>query len=517
MRLRTGLAVVLALCVAAAVFAASQAEKATAAGPVKITWAGLPLLTKGGAIYPKVEEAITQELNKALGIELVPVKADPEKRQEMSLLFAAGEIPDHVMANTNNMIAWYDEGLFRQIPDAMVQKHAPTYYKDYLTGIIGGYAKELPSYDPKTGNWKSLPNGIKELEALMVVRTDWLEKVGAKMPTTTAEYEQVARLFTEADPDGNGKKDTYGLGTGTGYWETGLNFLMASFGYEHASVPVMGSDGKVTFRNLTEGYKDFLKYMAGLYTKGYMYPDVTLPDRISIGSLFADGKIGTVQDTWTWVLPKYRQGSWFDMTFEKNPKAKFDYVPPLTAPGYTPTWEERAAVWRYHCIGKDVSDAKLAKILEMIDIQLREKFYHNLIWSGVEGKHFKFDEQGMRQFIGEYTSVERQGELGSKFYLTNIKYGWMLGASFGKAAETQAALQKNWKSVQPVLGFGAVLDTQKKVGADVNRVFSEYTWKAITGKANFTSDWDAYVKAWLAGGGQQMIDEANKIYQARKK
>jgi len=203
--------------------------------------------------------------------------------------------------------------------------------------------------------------------------------------------------------------------------------------------------------------------------------------------------------------------------FEKNPKAKFDYVPPLTAPGYTPTWEERAAVWRYHCVGKDVSDAKLAKILEVIDIQLREKFYHNLIWSGVEGKHFEFDAQGMRQFIGEYKSVERQGELGSKFYLTNIKYGWMLGPRSARPRRPRRPCRRTGSPFRRFLGFGWVLDSQKKVGADVNRVFEEYTWRAITGKANFTTDWDAYVKAWLAGGGQQMIDEANQKYQALKK
>ena len=520
MRSKTGAPVAVVLVLAAAMagelFAGAQPERSATGGPIKITWAGLPLKTKGGVVYPLVEEAITQELDKALGIKLEPVKVDPEAREQISLLFAAGEIPDHVLSNKNNMIQWNDEGLFRQIPDDMVKKYAPTYYKDYLTGIVGSYAKQLPSYDSKTGNWIGLPNGIKELEALMVVRTDWLEKVGAKMPTTAAEFENVARLFTEADPDGNGKKDTYGLGTGTGYWTTGLNFLLASFGYEHPNVPVMGKDGKITFQNLTEGYKDFLKFVAGLYAKGYLYPDVTLPDRVSIGSLFSDGIIGTVVDTWTWVLPKYRQGSWFDLAFEKNPKATFQYAPPLTAPGYTPTWEERAAVWRYHCVGKDVSDEKLIKILQVIDLQLKEKYYHNLIWSGIEGTHFQFDAQGMRQFIGDYTSAEKQGELGSKFYLTNIKYGWMLGASFGKAAETQADLQISWKSVKPVLGFEWVLDSQMKVGADVNRVFEEYTWKALTGKANFAGDWDTYVKAWLGGGGREMIDEANRKYQAMK-
>ncbi|MFR6331699.1 MAG: extracellular solute-binding protein [Eisenbergiella sp.] len=46
---------------------------------------------------------------------------------------------------------------------------------------------------------------------VMIIRQDWLDKLGLKAPTTLDEFEEVIRAFTEQDPDGNGKKDTYGL------------------------------------------------------------------------------------------------------------------------------------------------------------------------------------------------------------------------------------------------------------------------------------------------------------------
>lgn len=44
------------------------------------------------------------------------------------------------------------------------------------------------------------------------VRKDWLDKLGLKAPTTLEEFFEVARAFTERDPDGNGRNDTFGFG-----------------------------------------------------------------------------------------------------------------------------------------------------------------------------------------------------------------------------------------------------------------------------------------------------------------
>lgn len=44
------------------------------------------------------------------------------------------------------------------------------------------------------------------------VRKDWLDKLGLKAPTTLGEFFEVARAFTERDPDGNGRNDTFGFG-----------------------------------------------------------------------------------------------------------------------------------------------------------------------------------------------------------------------------------------------------------------------------------------------------------------
>jgi ABC-type glycerol-3-phosphate transport system substrate-binding protein len=43
------------------------------------------------------------------------------------------------------------------------------------------------------------------------VRKSWLDKVGEKFPATWADVQRVAVKFRDADPDGNGRADTFGM------------------------------------------------------------------------------------------------------------------------------------------------------------------------------------------------------------------------------------------------------------------------------------------------------------------
>jgi multiple sugar transport system substrate-binding protein len=65
---------------------------------------------------------------------------------------------------------------------------------------------------------------------VLLVRKDWLDKLGLQPPKTWDDLATVAKAFTTQDPDGNGKADTYGLavpgstarGYTSWYWSTFL-------------------------------------------------------------------------------------------------------------------------------------------------------------------------------------------------------------------------------------------------------------------------------------------------------
>lgn len=45
----------------------------------------------------------------------------------------------------------------------------------------------------------------------IVIRKDWLDNLGLSIPETPEELLEICRAFTEDDPDGNGKDDTWGI------------------------------------------------------------------------------------------------------------------------------------------------------------------------------------------------------------------------------------------------------------------------------------------------------------------
>ena len=255
-------------------------------GPVVLDWVGLRLQTPGGALYPQPDSPIIQEFNKALNIDLRPVKSDFGGAEEMNLLFATGEIPHHMLASQNNMLRYKDEGLLRQIPLDMVKQHAPTYWRDYANDMVEGIWFDFPSWDKDTESLWALPNGGLEIKHQIVVRGDWLEAVGASLPTTVEEYAEVARQFTFDDPDGNGQKDTWGLATSatsSSNWTNNLATFLAAFGYEHIERPYLDpASGEIMFFEVT-GVARLPALDERPVGGGVIHPDVTLPDKLASG------------------------------------------------------------------------------------------------------------------------------------------------------------------------------------------------------------------------------------------
>lgn len=104
------------------------------------------------------------------------------------------------------------------------------------------------------------------------IRESWLKNVNMEVPKTVDELYNVLKAFKEQDADKDG---TAGNQLPLGYipdW-TGRYLemiLLAAFGCYTHSAPYLygGEDGKVGTYATTDGYKEYLKYMAKLYKEG---------------------------------------------------------------------------------------------------------------------------------------------------------------------------------------------------------------------------------------------------------
>jgi len=199
--------------------------------PVDITLWAQATVTEAGAPPDDwaAYQIIRDELNINLTYVIVPTGADGEAK--INAVAAANDLPDlfqMVSANNDNrgaLLRLVELGLIAPVDDLMplMPERTKLHYNDPL-------AIDLVTFDGKQYGLPE-PPPIPRREGL-VIRKDWLDKLGLEVPTTPEELFAVAVAFTEQDPDGNSKNDTYGFGgfiNGQGLGAR-FDFIMGAYG-----------------------------------------------------------------------------------------------------------------------------------------------------------------------------------------------------------------------------------------------------------------------------------------------
>lgn len=149
-------------------------------------------------------EKIREQLGINLKVTLLPSDFS-DQDAKINAAAASNTLPDFFNANRDVWARLVDAGLVAPAKDllTMMPSRAERYYSNDLRNTLATANGELyglaqPSVLPRTDG--------------LVIRQDWLDKLGLEAPTTTEEFLAVAKAFTEQDPDGNGQNDTYGFG-----------------------------------------------------------------------------------------------------------------------------------------------------------------------------------------------------------------------------------------------------------------------------------------------------------------
>ncbi|NMO95462.1 extracellular solute-binding protein [Paenibacillus lemnae] len=202
-----------------------------------------------------------------------------QQKDQFNLLVSTNELPDIIYYNWADAIG----GPEKMIEDGRIIR---------LNELIDQYApnlKKIIDSDPDVKKQISLDDGtiymfpLMKLDALklnatsgLIMRKDWLDKLGLEAPTNIDEWYTVLKAFKEKDPNGNGKADELPF---TGNWGPGnltkLHDFAPAFG-------VVGGfqmkDNKVAFGPIEPGYKDFLETMAKWYSEGLIDPEIMTND-----------------------------------------------------------------------------------------------------------------------------------------------------------------------------------------------------------------------------------------------
>lgn len=350
-------------------------------------------------------QIIHDELNINLTYVIVPTGADGEAK--LNAAAAANDLPDlfQIVSASNDsrgaLFRLVDLGLVAPVEELMplMPERTKLHYNDPLAVdlvTLNGHQYGFPEPPP-----------IPKREGF-VIRKDWLDKLNLQPPTTPEELLAVATAFTEQDPDGNGKNDTYGLGgflnqQGLG---TRFDFIMGAYGVP--GVWNFTDPANFGLNVRSEKYPEALAYFKSLVDAKVIDPDWPTLTRDDFRARWKQGLFGIMWEDFAALTNKSNYEP-FDTNF---PDAEWIPLPSPKGPdgdAYYGVFTGRGNIF---AVSQKAADAgKGEAIARLLEWMATDGYY--LLGFGEEGVNYIIDENGNISTEGldekeAYTAPERQ-------------------------------------------------------------------------------------------------------------
>lgn len=268
------------------------------------------------------DTAFGKGLMKATGVNIAFTVAPANQGKEaLNLMLASGDLTDLVEAGWQNMPGGPDkyirDGYILKLNDVL-KKWAPN---------LTAYLKAHPDVDKmvKTdeGSYYCFPflRGGDFLTVFQgpIVRKDWLDDLGLKVPETIDDWTTVLRAFKEK----KGASAPFAMSPYTN-WGPGFgSYASPAFSGAFGSLKDWYvENGKVKYGPYEPQYKAFLQLFADWYKEGLLDSNIALADQKSRDALFAAGQAGATIGNTAGGL-----GYLNTMMKSKDPKAFFVAAP----------------------------------------------------------------------------------------------------------------------------------------------------------------------------------------------
>ncbi|MGG4145302.1 extracellular solute-binding protein [Paenibacillus algorifonticola] len=241
------------------------------------------------------------EYTKKLGINLKnewTVTGDEpggQGEQKMNVSIASGDLPDIVPLNASQLRSLADAGKLADLTE-IYEKYASPLTKQVLTSS-GTTALDSAKFDGKLLAIPATTSSV-DLAPLVWIRTDWLKKLNLQPAKTMDDVFNIMDAFVNQDPDGNGKKDTYGMAMNKdlyGFFGGLEGFFDSYHAYARQDGKgnwVKDADGNLVFGSIQPEVKNALGKLQELYKKGYIDPEFGVKSWDKEKELVVAGKIG---------------------------------------------------------------------------------------------------------------------------------------------------------------------------------------------------------------------------------
>jgi putative aldouronate transport system substrate-binding protein len=457
---------------------------------------------------PAADDPIETALSKLTGVDInVRWSPNADYTSQTNVVLAGDDVPDVMVVQnkTQGFIQTAEAGGFWDLTE---------YIKS------GAYPNLVPADEDVqdaagvNGKVYGVYRARDLIRYVVFLRADWLKNLGLETPKTTEDLIKVAQAFSENDPDGNGKKDTYGLLNNS--WSgigkaTPLDAIETWYG---AGNVWRDDDGKLVPTWSTKEWRQALDYNREMFTKGWMNPDFPTADLTKVNEKFLNGEAGMILGVSSWAAEIYALAQ---KTHPETAENMITIAPQPSGPNgdfALPT----AGYSGFLSIPKSTIDteAKLKKVLEALN-DMNSEDGQRLLNNGIEGTNYTVQDGAAKYDPAQQdlTSHVQQAWLQLNTSVNGTKYLPKLPASdyeknVADKIKNYAAEDLGKAELNPAAGL--VSPTYTTNAAQLDQIISDARMQYIVGAID-ASGLDAAIQKWHQSGGDKVIAEFNDLYK----
>lgn len=449
---------------------------------------------------------------------------------KVNLMVSSDEIPDVLQGIDQQK--YFEQGIIGGWEETFFRKNAPKIAK-YIDNTDAS-AWNLAKFDgnlmysiPGFRLYNTIPNPVWW-------RTDWLQTLGInEIPQKLEDVEAAFYKISNSDPDGNGKKDTYGLS------DSGFDSIYGAFGTMRGYW-LTGNDGKVIYGDTTKGAKDATALLRKWYKDGVLDPEFLTGENQggywAISHSFLRNRIGYTGrgSFYHWVpdLSTEPGGSFISPEANEWKKVNKSYDISVGYPPIGPEGKRGFKLFDFRTLRtvfstnlvKDTD--RFARLLQVIDeLNCKDTETSLSVSRGTLGKYSEITKEyrglptyrsllpkdyDMLPFLSKigaantFAFIEEGGNLDYQKVIYGQEYAW---------AQENIMKDKNFSYKNTIFGS---LPSETKYKAELDKILNNGIIQIITGDKPL-EHYDEIINTWKKSGGDQLTKEANELYKKQLK
>ncbi len=354
------------------------------------------------------------------------------------------------------------------------------------------------------GKLFALPRNLELPFHAITYRSDWLENLGLKKPTTLDELYEVIRAFTQDDPDGNGADDTYGLVMNSSNNLSTEQIQLIMGGPNNWEIT---ADGKFVPFFKHESYMPTLNWLKRIYDEGLANPDFASITEQQQKEMIEASKVGVSIQHIAQITERV------PVLRGINPNYDMDYA--VIDDGHGVRLYPSAGVSGIYMIPKSSvpTEEELMRVLAFFE-RLAAKEVQTFMQWGLTGVHSDYNKDGKLEMI------DPSGYNAEVNVLRRLKPFTLVDAESGVAAPEMEKRNYYYATMEqycigdPSMAF--ISETNMKRGSELYQMIDDASIQYIMG-AITEQDLLAIHQQWFDEGGEQIIAEYEAAYAQSKK